>query len=106
MLPNAKTLNEYKLLLSVQEEAEAANALFNIPENVKCTLHYDTTSRCKIDGDWPSIIFSFSNNRRFVLHPLFFAFEDRAQIVKLFVETYEHLALVDSNQGSATAKDL
>ena len=41
------------------------------------------------------------------MHPLFFAFEDRAQIVKLLVETYECLALlVDSNQGSATAKDL
>ena len=86
VLPSAKT-NEYKLLLAVQEEAETANALFNILESVKCTLHYDTTSRCKIDGDWPSIIFSFSNNKRFVLHPLFFAFEDRAQIVKLLVET-------------------
>ena len=74
--PSAKTLNECKLLLVVQEEAEAANALFNIPESVKCTLHYDTTSRGKIDGDWPSIMFSFSNNRRFVLCPLFFAFED------------------------------
>ena len=91
----------------VQEEAEAANALFNTPESVKCTLHYDTTSRCKTDGNWPRIVFSFSNNRRFVLHPLFYAFEDKAQIVKLLVETYEHLALlVESNHRSATAKDL
>ena len=51
VLPSAKTLNEYKLLLAVQEQAEAANALFNIPQSVKCTLHYDTTSRCKIDSD-------------------------------------------------------
>ena len=107
VLPIAKTLNEYKLLLVVQEEAEAANALFNTPESVKCTLHYETTSRCKTDGNWPRIVFSFSNNRRFVLHPLFYAFEDKAQIVKLLVETYKHLALlVDSNQRSATAKDL
>ena len=105
-MPSSKILNEYKLLLAVQQEAEAANTLFNIAGSVKCTLHYDTTSRCKIDSDWPSIIFSFSNNR-FVLRSLFFAFEYRTQIVKLFVETYEHLALlVDSNQGSATAKDL
>ena len=76
VLPSAKTLNEYKLMLAVQEEPEAANALFNIPESVKCTLHYDTTSRGKIDCDWPSIMFSFSNSRRFVLCPLFFAFED------------------------------
>ena len=33
--PSAKTLNEYKLLLVVQEETETANALFNIPESVK-----------------------------------------------------------------------
>ena len=104
VLPSAKTLNEYKLLLAVQEEAEAANTLFNISESVKCTLRYDITPRCKIDGDWPSIMFSFSNNRIFVLRPLFFAFEDRAQIVKLPVETYKHLALlVDSNQRIATA---
>ena len=107
MLLSAKALHKYKLLLAVQEEAEAANALFSIPESVKCTLHYDTTSRCKIDGNWPSIIFSFSNDRRFALHPLFFSIEDRAQIAKLLVETYKHLALlVDSNQGSATANDL
>ena len=105
-MPSSKILNEYKLLLAVQQEAEAANTLFNIAGSVKCTLHYDTTSRCKIDSDWPSIIFNFSNNR-FVLHSLFFAFEYRTQIVKLLVETYERLALlVDSNQGSATAKDL
>ena len=37
----------------------------------------------------------------------FFSIEDRAQIVNLLVETYKHLALlVDSNQGSATTKDL
>ena len=105
-MPSSKILNEYKLLLAVQQEAEAANALFNIAGSVKCTLHYDTTSRCKIDSDWPSIIFNFSNNR-FLLHSLFFAFEYRTQIVKLLVETYERLTLlVDSNQGSATAKDL
>ena len=41
------------------------------------------------------------------MHPLFYALEDKAQIVKLLVETYKHLALlVDSNQRSATAKDL
>ena len=54
--------------------------LFNIPEIVKCTLHYDSTSRCKIDGDWPSIIFSFSNNRKSVLRP-FFALKTRYKLL-------------------------
>ena len=52
--------------------------MFNIPDSVKYTLHYDTTSQCKIDGGWSSIILSFSNKKRFALRPLFFAFEDRA----------------------------
>ena len=38
---------------------------------------------------------------------LFFAFGDRAETVKLLVETFERLALlIDRNQGSARAKDL
>ena len=35
----------------------------------------------------------FSNKQRFLLRPLFFAYEDRENIVRLIVETYERLAL-------------
>ena len=35
----------------------------------------------------------FSNKQRFLLRPLFFAYEDRQYIVRLIVETYERLAL-------------
>ena len=52
----------------------------------------DTTSRSKIDGDWPALILIFSNNRRVPLQPIFFAFEDRDQIVRLILETYSRLA--------------
>ena len=34
----------------------------------------------------------FSDSRRFRLHPLFFAYVDRQNIVQLFVETFERLA--------------
>ena len=60
VLPCARTLNCYKQLLTVQAEADAANALFTMPSNVQCTLQYNTTSRCKIDGEWLSIIFNSS----------------------------------------------
>ena len=59
---------------------------------MKVTLHFDTTSRSKIDGDWPCLILIFSDKRRFPLRPIFFAYEDRAQIIRLIVETYNRLA--------------
>ena len=34
VLPSARTLNNYKQLLAVQPEADAANALFTMPSNV------------------------------------------------------------------------
>ena len=37
VLPSARTLNDYKQLLAVQPEADAANALFTVMYNVQCT---------------------------------------------------------------------
>ena len=99
-MTSPKTINDYKQLLAVQEEADAANCLYNMPSNVKCTLHYGTTSRCKIDGEWPAIIFSFSDGKRYTLRPLFFAYEDWAQIVRLLVETYKRLAMCITSSSS------
>ena len=93
VLPSPKTINDYKQLSAVQEESDAASCLYHMPSNINCTLHYDTTSRCKIDGEWPAIIFSFANGKRFTLRPLFFAYEDRSQIVLLLAETYRRLAV-------------
>ena len=88
-------------------EKEAASALRNLPSGVKVTLHYDTTSRSKIDGDWPSLILIFSDNRRFSLRPIFFAYEDREQIIRLITETYNRLSLTLSmDDVPATAKEL
>ena len=59
----------------------------------KCTLHFASTQRSKIDRDWSCPILIFSNIWRFSLRPLFIAYEDRENLVHLTVETYEHLAL-------------
>ena len=108
VFPSPRTLNDHKQLLAIQEESDAANALFNMAEDVRCCLHYDTTSRCRIDGEWPATIFSFSNKQRYVLPPLFFAYEDRLQIVRLLLETFERLALLvtTASEGNVTAKYL
>ena len=107
VLPSARTLNNHKQLLAVQAEADAANALFLMDSSVRCTLHY-MTSRSKIDGEWPSIIFSFSDKQRYILHPTFFAYETHTQIISLILETLECLAvLVNGNdEKGTTAKEL
>ena len=50
-----------------QAERDGAIALWSKDENVKSTLHYDTTTRNTIDGQWPAIILYFSNRDEYVL---------------------------------------
>ena len=93
VLPSSRTINDHKQILSSETEREAAIALNAKKPNIKATVHFDTTSRSSIDGDWPSIILSLSSGFEYRLRPLFFAFEDREQITDLFVETFHRLAL-------------
>ena len=83
VLPSARTISDFKQLQASQVERDAALALLAKVGPVKATLHYDTTSRNSIDGEWPSIISRFSDASEFVLRPMFFAYEDREQIVEL-----------------------
>ena len=107
MLPTAKTINEHKQILALQHEKDTATALRDIAPGVKVTLHYDTTTRSKIDGDWPSLILIFSDNRRFSLRPIYFAYEDRDQIVRLILETYHQLSsTLIMDERPVTAKEL
>ena len=77
-------------------ERDASTALLNKRTEVKSTLHYDTTSRNAIDGEWPSIITNFYDGDEYVLRPIFFAYGDREQITELLVETYNRLAVAAS----------
>ena len=107
VLPSAKTINNHKQVLAIQHEKDAATALYNIPSGTKVTLHFDTTSRSKIDGDWPALILIFSDKRRFPLRPLFFAYEDRVQIIRLIVETFQRLtATISAEEHPVSAKML
>ena len=96
VVPSSKTISAMKQYQSIEQERQAALALLSRPSDVKTTLHYDTTSRSTIDGDWPALILVFSNNERFNLRPIFFAYEDRENITSLIVETYERLATATS----------
>lgn len=109
VLPSIKAVNTYKHLKAMHQEIEAAEALMNKDENTKVTLHYDTTSRSRIEGEWPCLILNFLNSdsskcNMFPLRALTFAYEDREQIKSLVLETFQRLATATSN--IATSKML
>ena len=93
VIPSARTIADYKQIQAPEMETMAARALYMKKPNIKAFVHFDTTSRSSIDGEWPSIILRFSNGEEFRLHPLFFAYEDREQITELFVETFTRLSV-------------
>ena len=93
ILPTAKTIIGFELNMKIQNEKDVALALKNMKTGDKCTLHFDSTQRSKIDGDWSSLILIFSRKRQFSLKSLFFAYEDKQNLVRLIVETYKCLAL-------------
>ena len=66
VLTTTKTINEQKQTLAQQNDKNAAIALKELHPVVKVkTLHYGSTTRSKIDGDWPALILIFSDCCRF-----------------------------------------
>ena len=55
-------ISEYKQALQVQ--LYVAVALLNKDECIKVTLNFETTSRNSTDGQWPSLVLHFSNEKR------------------------------------------
>ena len=97
------------ILKSLHQEIQAPQALANKKEGTRVTLNYDTTSRSRVDGEWPSLILNFLSDdkqdcKMYPLRALFFAFEDRDQIVKLILETFERL--VAATGGNKSSKEL
>ena len=109
VLPSVKSINTYKHLKAMHQEIEAGEALMNKDAQTKVTLHYDTTSRSRIPGEWPCLILNFLNkdpkmSKMFTLRALTFAFEDRNQIKILIMETLSMLST--ATDGAVTPKDL
>ena len=78
-------------------EKHAAHALKNKTDSQKAVLHFDTTKRSRIEGDWPALILNIryppNKSEMFTLRPLLVAMEDRENISKLIVETLERLSI-------------
>ena len=74
-------------------------ALYHKQPGSKATWHYDTTIRSSINGDWPSLILMITKcgqHSEFRLRPIYFAFENRDQIIDLFVESLTRLSVIVS----------
>ena len=91
IFPDKKTIANYKHSQSLQHEVEAAKALINKNKSSKAILHFDTTKRSRIEGDWVSLILNIRSapncSQTFVLRPLYFALETKENIAKLIVNT-------------------
>ena len=95
VLPPAKTLNNFKHKKALCQEILAAKALATKKSTTKVKLHFDTTQRSRIDGDWPSLILNLKDDNPLEC-PLFFAHEDRLQVISLIVETLNRLSVAAS----------
>ena len=98
VLPSSKSINNFKHKKAFIHEIEAANALINKKPTTNVALHFDTTTRSRREGDRPCLILNFCSHdpnecKMISLRPLFFAFEDRDQIMSLIVETLNRLTL-------------
>jgi hypothetical protein len=73
---------------------QGSNCINSKGENV--TLHFDTTSQSNIDGRL-ACFNDIHEEQRYNLRTLFFAYEDRENIAKLIIATYERLAVVGTS---------
>ena len=92
VLPSARVICREKHLQSIQTERNCALAMLDTDETDKITVHYDTTSRRRVNGEWTSVIVKFSSGNTFRLRPLSLAVENRENITKLLVEQLKRLS--------------
>ena len=59
MLPSAKVVSNYKNEKALHQEIAAVKTLASIQHDTRCTLHFDTTGRSRVDGEWPALILNF-----------------------------------------------
>ena len=109
VLPSEKSINTYKHLKAMHQEIIAAESLMNKNGDTKVTLHYDTTSRSRLEGEWPGLILNFLSKdpekcKMFNLRALRFALENRIQIKKLILETLARLSAAVN--GEMSSKEL
>ena len=93
VIPSRQVIDRMKHLMAIQEERNAALALIDALPDEVMTIKYDTTSRRRLNGEWPSIILKSSSGKKYRLRSLHMSHEDRQNIVQLFIATLGRLAI-------------
>ena len=103
-MPSARVIAQEKHLQAIQQERNAALAILDATDEDKITIHYDTTTRRRISGEWTSIIVRLASGNLFRMRPLTLALENRENISRLIVEVIKRLSLATC--GHASQEDL
>ena len=103
VLPSSKVINDTKHLLAIQQERNAASAILDISDDDRVTtLHFDTASRKRINGEWSSVIMRTKDGKKFRMCPLSMAVETRDNITFMIVAALKRLSVA----SGADSEDL
>lgn len=62
VLPSPSVVSDYKHDMALHQEIIAATTLANLDDGTRVTLHFDTTGRSRVMGEWPALILNFMND--------------------------------------------
>ena len=68
-------------------------------DELATTLHFDSNSRKKIKGEWPSIIIRMNGGKKFRMHPLSMTVETRQNITSLLVNTSKRMSIASATDS-------
>ena len=78
-------MNEFIHTKALQQEITAA--LAEKADTIRVMLHYDNTSHCQIDGEWPSIILNFPDD------------DKENCLCTIYVHYFSHTMIVNRSQN-------
>ena len=103
-MPDKRTVSDFKCKKSLHQEIQAAQALGNKKEGTQVTLHNDTMSRSKVDGEWPSLTLNFLSDdkqdcKMYPLRTLFLHLKIETKLLSSFLKHLKdwQLLLVATN---------
>ena len=84
----------------MQQERNAVLAILDASDDkLATTLHFDTTSRNSIKGQWPSIIIKINDGKKFTLCSLGMTVEIRENITSLLVITLKQMSIASGTDS-------
>lgn len=106
VLPSRESSTRYKHSKSISQEVIIANALANKSPETRVTLHFDTTKRSRVPGDWPSLILNFLSDtaedcKLYPLRAILLTYETREQIADIIVESLNRLSVAGGDEKTA-----